>query len=241
MSKALYKSGFCGIGLHEGTSPVGLSGTPLKVCVFWLECNCPCHAEISEIFKLTGMERMPQQNPKWKPERSPYVMPSVEDRVASRIASGASNGSGAVGGPSAPVTIERDATGILPPVYVRSFGATDTGRAARGELETWVRRATDFWVVESKLDETFRVVCSPPWISKQIAEAEGIKEPSTGAVTSVLERWLRLGFAKLERKPLRFTGYTEEGIKVGLEALKLRTTKKETASARLGNVKTKRR
>jgi hypothetical protein len=38
----------------------------------------------------------------------------------------------------------------------------------------------------------------------------------------VFKRWERIGFAVIDRKPTRFSRYTEDGVKLGLEVLKLK-------------------
>lgn len=230
---AVYKTGFCGIGLHEGTSPTGMSGTPLKVCVFWIDCGCPCHAEITKMYEMVGAERVPQQNPKYDPPKNTFKMPTLDERV---IATLPRNGLESVPGTGTPIALQRDAAGILPPMVTRSFDPTPTGRSARGELESWVRQATDMWVVESALDPNWKHVCTPAWISEEIAKEHGVKAPSTGAVTAVLDRWRVIGFAYVERGPLRLLGYTEAGKEIGLEALKLKAKQKPSQTAGLERV-----
>lgn len=240
-SKVVYRSGFCGIGLHEGTSPTGISGIPLKVCVFWIDCGCECHVQLTELFELTGRERTPQQNPKWDPPKSPFVMPSAVSTPTISVHTSPSNDPESPLGTDAPEALERAVAAKLPPPVARSFAATATGRAARGELETWVRIVTDEWMAEVTIDPTWRQLCTPPYIAKEISRSQGVNEPSTGAITSVLDRWTNLGFAASEKKPIRFVGYTEEGIKVGLDALKRRAKTKPTASHNLDRVTAKRK
>lgn len=238
---APYRTGFCGIGLHEGTSPTGVSGGPLKVCVAWLDCACQCHVELTELFRLTGRERTPQQNPKWVPQKSTFVMPTLEERVISRASTLPRNGPMPNPVTVAPPTIKRDAAGILPPVMDRSFAPTPTGRTARGELEGWVLEQTNGFAVESKLDPTFKALCTPAWIVDEIAKQYGIKPPSTGAVTAVLDRWALIGFATIARKPVRFMGYTKDGLEFGLESMKLKAKQKPSKSAAMERVTSKKR
>jgi hypothetical protein len=98
-----------------------------------------------------------------------------------------------------------------------SFTPTPTGRAARGELEAWVKEQTDIWAVEE-----YTFPCTPQWVAEEIGYDKGITAPSVGAVDAVFKRWEALGFATIERKPTRFTKYTEDGLKLGLEGLKRR-------------------
>lgn len=70
--KTKHVSGFCGIGLHEGTRPRNVWGNPLKVCTLLgfdgeHRCNCQCHKDIDEMYESAGAARVPQQNPDWKP------------------------------------------------------------------------------------------------------------------------------------------------------------------------------
>lgn len=239
--KAVYKSGFCGIGLHEGTSPTGRSGTPLKVCIFWIDCGCECHEELTEMFAMAGVERLPQQNPLYSPPKNEYVMPSVVPVVEDSHRTKPLDGLESVDGTDAPEALKRPSTVPLPPAAERSFGPTATGRAARGELETWVRSVTDAFVVEAALDPNWKTLCTPPYIAKEISREQGVVAPSTGAITSVLDRWTNIGFAATAKKPIRFTGYTEEGVKVGLEVLKSRAKKKAHISSGLERVSTKRK
>lgn len=225
---APYRTGFCGIGLHEGTSPVGVSGGPLKVCVEWMLCACPCHEELTTMFEMTGMERMPQQNPKYSPPKSTFKMPLPHHVEAEPIIPRTpSNDLESTLGVVGPEALERPGASIVPPMVARSFEPTATGRAARGELEAWVREATDTWTVESKLDPNWQEVCTPEWIAKEVSKKHGVNLPSTGAITAVLVRWTELDFCSTEKKPTRFTGYTESGLEFGLEQLKARAKLKK--------------
>jgi hypothetical protein len=113
--------------------------------------------------------------------------------------------------------VESPAPDIVPPTVARSYAPTATGRAARGELEGWVKEVCDIWLIEG-----YQMLCTPAWISEEIASAQGIKAPSVGAISAVFERWVKLGFAVVQKKPTRFIAYTEEGKRVGLEGLKIR-------------------
>jgi hypothetical protein len=236
----IYRSGFCSTGLHEGTKPKSPNGVPNKVCIHWEACGCQCHVEITKMFDLTGLPRLPQQNPEYKPDHGDFVMPSVEERVISAIATKPLERLESPTGTPRPVTLERDAAGILPPMVTRSFAPTVSGRAARGELEAWVRQACNLYAVESELDPDFKVICTPPWISKEIEREHGVKAPSTGAIASVLDRWVKIGYAVTGTKPTRFIRYTEDGIKKGLEVMKLESKQKAGGSSGIERLRTKR-
>jgi hypothetical protein len=99
-------------------------------------------------------------------------------------------------------------------------------------LEYDVKQAVDTFIIEN--EDGF---CTPAWISTEIGKTKGFAPPSTGAVTAVLERWQTYGFALLGKKPTRFVMYTEEGVSLGLEALKdryKRRSKMQQTAAKLG-------
>jgi hypothetical protein len=173
------------------------------------------------MFEMTGTPRILIENPEYKPVKSPFWMPSLEDRVLMAAAAAAVSFNSKE--PSTPVTIESPAPGVVPGTVARSFAPTATGRAARGELESWVRAVTDEWLVEN-----YDFPCTPAWIGEQIAQKQGIvKPPSSGAIDAVLNRWVEIGFAVKEKKPTRFLRYTEEGVEHGLEAMKLKAKLKK--------------
>jgi len=99
----------------------------------------------------------------------------------------------------------------------REFVGTPTGRAARGQLESWVQIECNAWLIDEAEEQ-----CTPALLSRYIGREYGITPPSVGAINAVFERWIKLGFAIIEKKPTRFVGYTEEGLQYGLEGLKAR-------------------
>lgn len=203
------KSGFCSLGNCEGTKPKSPSGKAMKTCEFWLTCSCSCHKLVTQMFEIAEQPRIMVSNPEYKPAHSPFWMPSLGDIVADRTAR-----SNAEGTP-APPTLERPGGDATPPVLAHVYAATPTGRAARGELETQVNQICTEWVVEK-----YSWYCTPTFLSEKIGKQYGISPPSTGAITACLERWVALGFAKMEKKPTRFTGYTDEAKKKGLAYMK---------------------
>lgn len=217
--KTAYMSGFCGIGSHEGTRPKSPSGVPMKTCnpvltymgKTW-NCGCRCHSDLDKMFEMTGMERTLQENPEYIPAKITAWMPSPEERLASSIAAS----------PVPTRIIESPAPALAPATVARDYTPTASGRAGRGQLELWVKLACDEWLLEMPEDR-----CTPGWLSRKIAAMQGVGEPSQGAIDSVLKRWVGFGFATMGSKPTRFTGYTVEGIKVGLEVLKMRSKQRE--------------
>lgn len=216
--KNLWTTGFCSNGQCEGLKPRSPSGKPLKTCTrivmyrskTW-SCNCKCHADLDRMFEMMGMERFIEQNPEYVPEKPTYVMPTLEERVALSIERRST--------PS--VVIESPAPDHVPATVARSFQPTASGRSGRGELELRVKQTCDQWVVDQPEES-----CTPQWISDQIVEKFGVNEsghaPSVGAINAVFERWTKLNFALIGRKPVRFIGYTDEGVKHGLDGLKIR-------------------
>lgn len=206
------KSGYCSNGWCEGTKAKTWRGDPAPTCIFWENCPCLCHDVVSQMFETAGMERIPVESSGYVPDHGGFWMPTDEDRArwaAEKVAR--SN----VSGPNAPVVLESPAPGIVPASVARTFKPTASGRTARGELETWINRICGAWVVEK-----YPWPCTPVYISDRVAIEEGIPNPSTGAVSSVLNKWEILGYAVIARKPIRFMGYTEDGIRLGLEAMK---------------------
>lgn len=200
-------TGFCQSGWHEGIKARSAAGVAAPTCKLFINCPCRCHADLNRMFDLVGEERILVNNSEWKPE-STFVMPTQEP-----LSAVSSNPVGI----NPPRVVESPAPGIVPAAVARPFEPTATGRAGRGELEEWVRAVTNIWAVEQ--DTT----CTVAYISREIGRMQGIEPPSQGAIQNVLGRWKQLGFANVETdRPTRFTGYTEEGIRLGLENLKAR-------------------
>ena len=227
-TKQLWTTGFCSIGHCEGTRPKSRSGTPMKTCMRILmdhrynktwSCACKCHADLDRMFEMMGMERYIEQNPEYKPEIPTYVMPTLEERVSLSIARRA----------VPTVTIESPAPEHVPATVARVFTPTVSGRAGRGELELRVKQACDAWVLTQPEES-----CTPQWISDWIVEEHGVSEkgtaPSVGAINAVFERWTKLNFALIGRKPVRFVGYTDEGVKHGLDGLKMKAKMQRAGS-----------
>lgn len=218
-TKIAWISGFCGTKSCEGTKPKSYSGKPLKTCPFTSDdCTCKCHKDLDMMFEMAGMERVPQENPEYHPDpkieeirkcleeiRHDLSMKFIDDRITVRMK-------------------ESIAPGELPPVLERDFEGTESGRKQRGQLEDEVRKATDMWVMLKATQP-----CTPVWVAEMI-DAEN--PPSTGAVNAVFVRWQDIGFATVEKKPTRFTGYTPEGIEHGLHAMKVRAKAKQKSAAR---------
>lgn len=212
-------TGFCHSGWHEGVKAVTASGAPAPTCKFYINCPCECHARLNRMYQISGQERILVDNSDWKPESislpahvtSIVTVPSVAPTT------------------DAPPAREEPAAAVLPAPIARSFEPTPTGRTARGELESWVKVETDAWaadvIASAEHPEIVVRNCTPRFVAEEIARSKGIKAPSEGAVNAVFMRWEKIGFARIERKPTRFTGYTPDGIRLGLEAMKSRAKK----------------
>lgn len=194
-------TGQCHSGWHEGLA------INAPTCKHYLNCPCDCHTQLNRMYALTGDERVLVNNSTWKPD-NPYVLPSLEP-----VATVPSTAGPTVAAPVA----ESPAPGIVPPSVPRVFTPTISGRLGKGELESWVKEVTDVWAVEQEGR------CTVGYISNEIGRTKGINPPSQGAIQNVLFRWKDLGFAHVKTdRPMRFTGYTDDGIKFGLENMKAR-------------------
>lgn len=203
-----YKTGFCAKGWCEGKKPKTFRGEPAPTCKMWSTCPCECHSQLDKMYAMSGKAREVVNSSEWHPDRSEFWMPSPEERMQILASS-------RPGVPDAPILVESPLPDAVPATLRRSFTPTATGRAARGELESWVKDHCDIWLVE---DEDFP--CTPVYLAEQIGKAQGIKPPSVGAISAVFERWVKIDFGIVAKKPTRFLGYTEQGIKLGLEGCK---------------------
>lgn len=198
MAKAKYITGFCGVGLHEGTSPKSHSGTPMKVCVAWMQCACKCHGELTKMHELVGTDRVPHQNQHYSPPHNPYVMPTLEERAAFHSI-----------GEEKPAPVQRNPL----EAEAKRFNSTPTGKRARGQLEDEVLAVCSSFVRGELPYEDL----TPKEIAREIDKFD---PPSVGAIGAVFDRWVALGFARCDKKPVRFLSFTIEGMTQGLDFLK---------------------
>lgn len=166
------------------------------------------------MFEMSDMERILVDKSEYKAPERTFWMPSDDPDYWKPSPS---NGDSI----TAPVLVESPAPDAVPATLRRAFAPTATGRAARGELELWVKEACDVWIVEK-----YDFNCTPAWLAEEIGRAKAIKDPSVGAISAVFERWVKLGFAIIEKKPTRFLRYTEDGVRLGLEQMKARAKTK---------------
>lgn len=198
-------SGFCLNGWCEGTKAVTYKGDPAPTCKMILTCPCKCHDTLDKLFAMTEQERLVVESSGYAPPKRTYWLPSDEpDMILSRTSD-----------PMPPVVIESPAPDLVPATIERTFAPTATGRAAKGELESWVNKHCGIWLIDQP-----GVPCTPAYLADEIARDQGITPPSVGAISACFERWIKLGYAVVQKKPTRFVAYTEEGKKYGLEKMK---------------------
>jgi hypothetical protein len=200
----MFRTGFCEMGQCEGTRPRSPSGRPMKVCINLAQCECSCHAMISEMCELADMERALniQDNPEYIPYNRTFWMPTLEDRVAIELVAATTKHKISFDSPDEP-----------------SFEETPTGRAPRGQLEYRVKQVTDAW-----LNESDPVQCTTKYIAAHILETHGVNS-SVGAIYAVLDRWRKCGYCDLDENPFRFVGLTIAGMEHGLDWCRSHTSK----------------
>lgn len=203
------KTGFCYNGWHEGSKAVDWRGNPVPTCEMFTTCPCDCHTQLGKLFEMTDSERILVSVSGYVADKGDFVMPDPSI-VASRYNAEDD---------TPPVLVESPAPDRVPATLARSYAPTASGRAARGELESWVKRHCDVWLIEydGQYEDN---PCTPTYLANEIARAEGINPPSVGAISAVFDRWTKLGFAVTAKKPTRFVRYTDEGIELGLERMK---------------------
>lgn len=204
-----FKSGFCAVGWCEGTSAQDSKGKYVKTCHLWSKCNCKCHVDIDKMFIATESDRILMENSKYHRPKSPYVMPKPED-----------NFDGLSGLKPDHVALDEGTDGQI---VIRTlmdsdprrtvFHETNSGKRARGQLEYQVLSTCRAFVKGQVEVE----VLTPQVIALDIDE---IEPPSVGAIGAVFDRWVKIGFANCEKKPVRFTSFTAEGLEIGLDATK---------------------
>ena len=226
-----YPTGFCSNGDCEGAAKKTKDGKPRRTCRDWKICPHKCHQMFDMMFTMSEMPRILVDNSGYAVDHTEFWVPTAEERMA-WIASSRPRHA------DAPVIIKSPAPDTVPMTVAYAFNPTTTGRAARGELESWVKDACDIWLVENQMATPDQHLsrCTPPYLANEISKEQGIKEPSVGAIDAVLKRWSLIGFAVTAAKPARFIEYTPEGIRIGLDGCKdkIRRNKKmaNAASAR---------
>lgn len=204
--KSNYITGFCGTGAHEGLSPVSPSGKPLKVCVAYDICTCSCHVTINKMYEMAGARRKVHGNPKYEPPE-----PTWMGWIALARADALAEGGRSTRQPEQPASVAPSLVELA-----RTFVPRGDGYRARGQLEMEVQKVClAYQAGEYDLDEPL----TPARVA-QLINPEN--PPSSGAIGAVFDRWHRIGYAKIHRKPIFFSGLTLEGMQHGLEFMKLR-------------------
>lgn len=201
-----FVTGFCSAGFCEGKKARDFTGKPVKTCAFWKTCPCKCHVQIDKMCLMTNMPRIPLENPLYQRPVSPYVMPRPEERFEQLAAED-----------SKPVEpVKRSPLEVKP---VR-FEETPSGKRARGQLEMQVLEVCSNFVKGLLEVEDL----TPHAIANEIDE---IDPPSVGAIGAVFDRWVALGFARCEKKPVRFVSFTVEGMMNGLDYMKAKAKREK--------------
>lgn len=227
--KLKHPTGFCANKQCEGTKPKSPSGSPMRTCQFWETCPCKCHAQITEMYELTGMDREPPEQTAeylaWvREQRHQFVSPSPFD-IDPVDGLSSSGGTDTPLGDEDPVAVPvRDAAAPLSPgrrvTPEPVFAPTPTGRRARGQLE--------YDVLQICMEYAANVYdweyCTPKLVAERIGKMNDTEQPSTGAINAVWDRWERLEFAIQDKKPSRFVRFVPENPSPAvLDMIKART------------------
>ena len=202
----IYKTGFCGNGHCEGTAPVSSSGKPMKCCVAFEICECSCHVKFNKMYEMADVPRRLHQNPNY----IPYEYPDMSEYFAVSHEEVETLSGGVVNTPEPRERPSKTAPGLLE--SARTYTGTPSGYRQRGQLEAEVQK-----VCHRAMMGEFDDLMTPQAIA-EIIDHEN--PPSAGAIGSVFNRWERIGYAKIHRKPLYFQHLTVDGMRDGLEALK---------------------
>lgn len=225
----VYKSGFCGNGWHEGTSPKTSSGVALKVCTIDI-CKCECHEKFNKLFADTDTAREYFQNPQYEPPVHAFIMQDLRPQFVTveadsndihdagsndehEIRSGSPEEILRTAGGNKSVILASRLPGFIPGASVREFSPTETGRAARGQMEYWVKQVTDQWILDAERE----ILCTSSYVAEQIVQRNRVPTPPRGSIDSVFYRWRKINFCVLGEKPVRFIRYTQLGIEIGLD------------------------
>lgn len=232
-----YPSGFCnehGIPArsvsHEGTRPTDYKGNPMKTCHLWQTCPCECHYKLDVMFEMGEMERHEVPNPLYVRVPTQFVMPEVKNPLTGAVASSP----GGVSGPDG----DEEAYAPLPVADTTPLAQrrTPLGYAGRGTLEAQVWDAVTKHLDMMNLGIPITTLVISDWIATEYK----VPTPSRGAIQAVWVRWQKLGYGKLESKPVRFGGFTGDGSWEELERMKgavKRKQKSDQAAAKRGTLR----
>lgn len=193
------KTGYCGSGWCEGMKPKSYSGQPCPTCKFWLVCPCDCHELVSLMFFQSEMPRRLVDNPEYHPVKITGLM-TAEERAKLHAERKAEDRTARA--------VQSAATDGGDEIH------SPSGRTRKGLLDTWMEQVCKIWAVDTSRP------CTPSWISECIGMCFDVTPPSVGAIDAVLKRWVDYDFAYVEKKPTRFTGFTAEGQRLGLDVMR---------------------
>lgn len=108
--------------------------------------------------------------------------------------------------------------------------APDAPRLPRGWLETRIEEILK-GIAAGGIAVPDGQLLTPHFLAKKLAELDATKEPSTGAVSAVFDRWVKCGAAVMAEKPYRFDGFTHAATEQGIPALKAATKAAKKAAA----------
>jgi hypothetical protein len=179
----------------------------MKVCTAIDICACECHTIITQMYQMAGKPRPIRQNPNYEPARNVDLswMNTLDPSLT--------------GGVDTRTPVERPSP-VVPSLAesARTFVPNVAGGRARGQLEDEVRRVCNRYMA-GEIDGLLT--------TKLIAtEIDKDHPPSQGAIGAVLLRWEKIGFADVRLGPMRFAGYTIEGMREGLEKLKAKAKRR---------------
>lgn len=233
---AQHITGWCHNGWCEGVADIpGRKGLPTPRCKGLYEsrtggkkvemiCAHDCHKAITEMYETAGL---PREWPlsQWSEEDmrlrresgelyDPKILQECIDTARRHKAVELTEDSAE----PVPTLAEREVIttleGILPPnPHVEDPSRRDAGYRPKNQLLFDVKIAVDGWVLGA---HPHIPVLNTSAIASLVSEK---MPPSTGAITNILRRWQRVGFANVGEGPWRFLSYTTAGVEHGFDAL----------------------
>lgn len=234
--QAPYITGWCHSGWCEGVQAIpGREGKPTPRCKGLLEteaagrkkeliCGCGCHAQITEMYETAGLPRE-WPTTQWSDEDMKLrrelgevfdydlLRECIDDARRRTVLELDEEATEPV-----PTLSQREVVttldGVLPPhPHVEDPKRRDAGYRPRNQLLFDVKIAVDTWVLGAHPQfEVLNTSSIALLVNPQMP-------PSTGAITNILRRWERVGFANIGEGPLRFLSYTRAGIEHGFDML----------------------
>lgn len=213
------KTGQCSAGWCEGKHPVDWRGEPAPCCKLWLTCPCSCHDLVTRMLEIAGEPRRHLDNPKYLGPKLKFTMPSRDELLKERAAREQNTHKQIR-------VIESPVPELIPDSLIREYEPTVSGRSGRGQLEQNVKLACDAYLMSgAPLTADENTACTTLWVQEWINSNQKVL-PSRGAIDAVWKRWVEIGFAFTMHRPTRFITYTPDGVKYGLEELKVRAKRR---------------